>query len=197
MLKRLLAVTALAALFSIPSPSPSFAVDHGNEWAAGYFTPAAPLGIRRMMSNTLGIDASFGLFSNEGPDPTSTTPGATSSNVQFNFEAGVVFNLIHLERADFYLRPSLLIESIPFFIDPGGALPVTDESTMDLALGGVIGGEWHATDNLSLSVGTGLVYESSHGVDAGDIVGADPESSTSINTVPFSITSIGFRWYFH
>ncbi len=196
MLKRLFALAAFAALFV---PSQSFAVDHTKQWALGYFFEEAPIGVRYMIQEKVGLDFGFGFDSSEGRDFASTDPSATSSNSTYNIEIGVPFNLVHMDRADFFVRPSFAWESSPYYLDPGGTSPITSERASDIDFGVMLGGEWHATDNLSLSFGHGIGITSSKGVSAGDLVfGSEPSSSTSINTTGLTTgsSSIGFRWYF-
>jgi len=194
MLKRLVAFAAFAVLFV---PATSHAVDHGKSWALGYFFDDAPIGVRYMLNDKTGLDAGFGFQQEDGPDFSDPDPGATTSNTVFTFELGAQFNMIHQERADFFLRPFFTLQNIPYFLDDGAG-GYTDESVTDTRFGVILGAEWHATDNLSLSFGHGLGVSSGHGVSPGETEGAEPESSTSIATTGLTTgsTSIGFRWYF-
>jgi opacity protein-like surface antigen len=194
MLKRFLAVAAFAAMLI---PSSAFAVDHSKQWALGYFFDDAPIGVRYMMSPKLGLDAGLGYNASEGPDFSSSDPSATSTNGQFSFELGLQYNLVKTDRADFFVRPFFGMTTVPYYLD-NGTDPTTSESVTDTRFGAMLGAEWHATDNLSLSFGHGLGVTSGHGVDAGDLRGAEPDASTSIQTVGLTTgaSSIGFRWYF-
>jgi hypothetical protein len=194
MLKRMLALAAFAALFV---PTQSFAVDHSKQWALGYFFESAPIGVRYMIQEKVGLDFGFGFDSEEGPDPTSTDPDDTSSNSAYTLDLGVVFNLVHMDRADFFVRPGFAWRSVPFY-QLNGPNPTTSERASDVAFGATLGGEWHATDNLSLTFAHGLAITSSHGVSPGEVVGGEPDAATSINTAGFTTggSSIGFRWYF-
>jgi opacity protein-like surface antigen len=193
MLKRFLAVAAFAAMLI---PSSAFAVDHSKQWALGYFVEDAPIGIRYMLNQKVGLDAGLGYSTSEGPDYSSSDPGATSSNGTFTFELGLQYNLVNTDRADFFIRPSFAMQMVPYFLDNGTS--VSDESVTDTSFGAILGAEWHATDNLSLSFGHGLGIQSSHGVSPGEELNAEPESSSSISTVGLTTgsSSIGFRWYF-
>lgn len=194
MLKRMLALAAFAALFV---PTPSHAVDHTKQWALGYFFESAPIGVRYMIQEKVGLDFGFGFESSEGRDFASSDPTETTSNSSYTIDLGVVFNVVHMDRADFFIRPGFAWESTPFFLDDG-TNPISSERASDIVFGATLGGEWHATDNLSLTFGHGLAITSSKGVSPGELVGADPESSTSIQTRGFTTgdSSIGFRWYF-
>jgi opacity protein-like surface antigen len=195
MLKRFLAVAAFAAMLI---PSSAFAVDHSKQWALGYFFDDAPIGIRYMVTPKVGIDAGFGFQSEDGVDYSSPT-GESSANTQFSFELGVPFNVVKTDRADFFIRPSFAMTSVPYYYRPDNATPYSSESVTDTNFGVMLGAEWHATDNLSLSFGHGLGVSSGHPVSAGDPwTGTKPESSTSIATTGLTTgaSSIGFRWYF-
>lgn len=194
MLKRFLMVAAFAAMLV---PSSAFAVDHGKQWALGYFFDDAPIGVRYMISPKVGLDGGLGYTSEEGRDWESSDPSATTTNGQFTFELGVQFNLIQAERADFFIRPSFSMTSVPYFVD-NGVDPISSESVSDTRFGAMLGAEWHATDDLSLSFGHGVGVTSNHGVSAGDIAPAEPDASTSIQTIGLTtgFSSIGFRWYF-
>ncbi len=193
MLKRFLMVAAFAAMLV---PSSAFAVDHGKQWALGYFFEDAPVGVRYMLNDKTGLDLGVGFSQEDGPDYSSTDPGATASNTVFTFDLGVQLNLVHAERADFFVRPFFGMASVPYYLDNGTT--VSDESVTDTRFGAILGAEWHATDNLSLSFGHGLGVTSGHGISAGELRGSEPESSTSISTAGLTTgsTSIGFRWYF-
>ncbi len=194
MLKRFLAVAAFAMLFV---PATSHAVDHSKQWALGYFFEDAPIGVRYMMTPKVGLDGGFGYRTDEGPDYASSDPAATASNGQFTFELGLQYNLVKTDRADFFVRPSFSMTSVPYFID-NGTDPVTSESVTDTRFGAMLGAEWHATDNLSLSFGHGVGITSGHGVSPGGVRGAEPDGTTNFATTGLTTgaSSIGFRWYF-
>ena len=194
MLKRFLMVAAFAAMLV---PSSAFAVDHTKQWALGYFFDDAPIGIRYMLSPKVGIDAGFGFQSEDGIDYTSST-GETSSNTQFSFELGIPFNVVKTDRADFFIRPSFAMTSVPYYLRPDSDTPYSSESVTDTNFGVMLGAEWHATDDLSLSFGHGVGVTSNHGVSAGEVAPAEPDASTSIQTIGLTtgFSSIGFRWYF-
>jgi hypothetical protein len=190
MVKRILALAAFAALLF---PAASQAVDHTGAWGVGYYDENAPIGLRYQFGEKAAFDFGLGFSSFEGPDE--AEPGETKNFLIYNIEAGVPLTLVKTERADFFFRPGVLWSSIPYQLD-NGVDPVSDERVSDLTFKLHLGAEWHATDNLSLSVGHGFNILSTHGVDAGDDLGGEPESSTSWGTEGFDITQIGFRWYF-
>ncbi len=195
MLKRFLAVAAFAAVLV---PSSAFAVDHSKQWALGYFFDDAPIGVRYMMTPKVGLDAGIGFQSEDGED--FSDPGETASNSQFTFEIGVQFNLVQTDRADFFVRPSFAMTSIPYYYSDDGGTTYSSESVSDTRFGAMLGAEWHATDNLSLSFGHGIGVTSSHGISPGEPFESanEPESSSSLSTVGLTTgaSSIGFRWYF-
>lgn len=190
MLKRILAVAAFAAIFV---PASSQAVDHTGTWGVGYYDRNAPLGLRYQFGEKAAFDFGLGFNSFEGTDR-SETPFDTKNYLTYNVEVGLPLTLVKTDRADFFFRPGLLWQSVPYQRDNGTS--ISDERSSDIRFKLHLGAEWHATDNLSLSVGHGIDIDSSKGVDAGDLRSSDPESSTSWGTEGFDITQIGFRWYF-
>ncbi len=191
MLKRILAVAVFAAILV---PATSQAVDHTGQWGVGYYDRSAPVGLRYQFGEKVAFDFGLGFSSFEGNDA-GPPAGDTKNFLTYNIELGVPLTLVKSDRADFFFRPGLLWQSVPYQFDDG-VNPISDERASDIRFKLHLGAEWHATDNLSLTVGHGIDIDSSKGVDAGDLRSSDPESSTSWGTEGFDITQIGFRWYF-
>lgn len=191
MLKRVLTLAAFAVLFV---PAVSHAVDHSKQWALGYYNSDAPIGIRYQFSEKAAFDFGVGFSSFEGEDNSSATPD-TKNYLTYNIELGVPITLVKTDRADFFFRPGLLWSSVPYQLDNGTS--VSDERASDIMIEAHLGAEWHVTDNFSVSAGHGINIVSSKGVDAGDLRGSEPESSTSWGSSGLSITDIGFHWYFN
>ena len=192
MLKRILAFAAFAAIFV---PATSQAVDHKGQWAAGFYDYNAPLGLRYQFGEKAAFDFGLGFDTREDDDNASTDPNATKTFLTYDVEVGVPVTLVKTDRADFFFRPGLLWESVPYQLDDG-TNPVTNERASDITFKLHLGAEWHATDNLSLSVGHGIEIDSSHGTFAGQLRSVKPESSTTWSTQGMGITDIGFHWYF-
>jgi long-subunit fatty acid transport protein len=190
MLKRFLAVAAFAAILV---PSSAFAVDHSKQWGVGYYDPEAPIGVRYQFSEKAAFDFGLGFVKFDGED-NSTSPSSEKSYMQYHVEVGVPITLVKMDRADFFFRPGLLMRSIPYQLDNGTS--VSDERASETDIKLHLGAEWHATDNLSLSVGHGLTIANQKPVSAGSFEGSKPEGSTVIFSEGLSLTSIGFRWYF-
>jgi hypothetical protein len=186
MLKRFLSVAAFAAILV---PATSHAVDHTGQWALGYYDADAPIGIRYQFSPKAAFDAGIGFANADVANDESVT--------QFHVELGVPLTLVKTDRADFFFRPGLLYKSIPYFVD-NGVDPVSKERASDMSITGHFGAEWHATDNLSFSVGHGIRFNSSKGVGTGETFASEQtESSSSFTALDaLDITRIGFRWYF-
>lgn len=193
MLKRFLTVVAFAAILV---PAASQAVDNSGKWALGYYDSQAPVGIRYQFGEKAGFDFGLGFASSEDIDNASTTPGETKNFMQYHVELGVPVTLVATDNANFYFRPGLLWQSIPYQLDDG-VNPVSDERASDITFKLHLGAEWFATRNLSLSVGHGIDIASSKGVSRGDLLGGKPESSTSWGSAALDVTSIGFHWYFN
>jgi len=190
MLKRILVVAALAAVLV---PASAQAVDHTGSWGVGFYDYNAPLGLRYQFSEKMAFDFGLGLDSFEDTD-FSATPVDTKNYLTYAIEVGLPITLVKMDRADFFFRPGLLWESIPYQLDNGTS--VSDERASETFFKLHLGAEYHATDNLSLSVGHGIGIASDSGTFPGALETSDPEGSTEWFTHGLGITDIGFRWYF-
>lgn len=185
-----------AALLVLPSYSS--AADKTGKLAIGYFNPDAPLGVRYQISPKLGLDLGIGFAQYEiGDDPSTVAAGDEKKNLQLNLEVGIPLTLIQRDHVDLFFRPGVLFQSIPTYNRPTGADPYDKKSETDISFSAIVGAEWFATDDLSLSVGTGLEFASTRGVDPNDLTTGDVESTTLINGLQaLDITRIGFHFYF-
>ena len=189
--------TLAAALLALPSIS-SAQTDRSGKVAVGYFDPEAPLGIRYQVSPKLGLDLGFGFTQAEiGDDPTTVTAGDEKKNLQLHIEAGVPLTLIQRDHVNLFFRPGVLFRFIPTYNQPTVPDPYEKKTETDTAVSLILGAEWFATDDLSLSVGHGLEFTSTKGVDANDLTTGEQESSSLINGMQaLDITRIGFHFYF-
>ena len=190
MSKRILVAAALAAILV---PASAQAVDHTGSWGVGFYDYNAPLGLRYQFGEKIAFDFGLGLDSFEATD-FSETPVDTKNYLTYAIEVGLPITLIKTDRADFFFRPGLLWESIPYQLDNGTS--VSDERASETFFKLHLGGEYHATDNLSLSVGHGIGIRNDAGTNPGNLENSDPEGSTEWFTHGLGITDIGFRWYF-
>jgi len=179
-------------------PSSSFAVDKTGHLAVGYFNPDAPLGIRYPISPKVGLDIGLGFAQAEiSDDPTTATVDDEKKNLQLNIEAGIPLTIMDRDNVNLFFRPGVLFRFIPIYNRATGADPYEKKSESETAISLILGAEWFPTGDLSLSVGTGLEFESSKGVSANDLTTGDLESSSSINGLQaLDITRIGFHFYF-
>ncbi|MEO7295850.1 MAG: outer membrane beta-barrel protein [Candidatus Limnocylindria bacterium] len=191
MLKRILTVAAFAAILV---PASSQAVDHTGQWAVGFYDYDAPLGLRYQFGEKLAFDFGLGLSSFEDEDNASTDPNATKNFTTYAIEVGLPITLAKMDRADFFFRPGLLWKSIPYQLDNGTS--VSNERASETLFKLHLGAEYHATDNLSLSVGHGIGIFNDSGTFPSAFEGSEPEGSTEWSTQGLGITDIGFRWYF-
>ena len=189
--------TLAAALLALPSVS-SAQTDRSGKVAVGYFDPEAPLGIRYQVSPKLGLDLGFGFAQAEiGDDPTTVTAGDEKKNLQLHIEAGVPLTLIQRDHVNLFFRPGVLFRFVPTYNQPTVPDPYEKKTETDTAVSLILGAEWFATDDLSLSVGHGLEVTSTKGVDANDLTTGEQESSSLINGMQaLDITRIGFHFYF-
>ena len=192
MSKRFLALAALIFLFV---PARSHAQDHKGSWALGYWDKNAPLGVRYQVNEKVGIDLALGFQTSKGVDEASaTTPEKTFTTFAVDF--GIPFNLVRTEHANFFFRPGLTSQMIPYYVGPSGA--ATKKTLSNLAVSGTLGAEWKATEHLTLSVGHGVEWDKSNPfVGPGDLLGAEATKESTFGSRAFDITEIGFRWYFH
>ena len=190
----LLALTVSLLAF----PSSSFAVDKTGHLAVGYFNPDAPLGIRYPISPKVGLDIGFGFAQAEiSDDPTTATVDDEKKNLQLNIEAGIPLTIMDRDNVNLFFRPGVLFSFIPTYNRDTVADPYEKKSESETAVSLILGAEWFPTGDLSLSVGTGLEFESSKGVSTNDLATGDLESSSSINGLQaLDITRIGFHFYF-
>jgi len=180
-------------------PGLSFAeTDKSGKVAIGYWSPEAPLGVRYQMSQKAGLDLGIGFAQDAiGDDPTTVAAGDEKKNLQLNLEAGVPLTLIQRDHVNFFFRPGILFQFIPTYNRPTVADPYDKKSETDVAISAILGAEWFATDDLSLSVGEGIQYVSTKGVFANELTTGDQDSSTLINGLQaLDITRIGFHFYF-
>lgn len=188
------AVVAIAAL----SATSAFAGDAKSKFALGYFNPAAPVGGRYVVNDKVALDLGLGFAQAEiADDPTTTTAGDSKKNLQFHVEAGIPYTLVSKDKAHFFVRPGILYKSIPTYNMASGATVYTKKSESEIRVSAILGVEYFAADNFSLSVGHGLEYVSTKGVSANAMTNGTLASHSSINALQaLSITNIGFHFYF-
>lgn len=179
-------------------PSSSLAVDKTGHLAVGYFNPDAPLGIRYPISPKVGLDIGLGFAQAEiSDDPTTATVDDEKKNLQLHIEAGIPLTIMDRENVNLFFRPGVLFRFIPTYNRDTGLDPYEKKSESETDVSLILGAEWFPTGDLSLSVGTGIEFESSKGVSANDLTTGDLESSSSINGLQaLDITRIGFHFYF-
>ena len=118
-------------------------------------------------------------------------------NLQLNIEAGIPLTIMDRDNVNLFFRPGVLFSFIPTYNRDTVADPYEKKSESETAVSLILGAEWFPTGDLSLSVGTGLEFESSKGVSTNDLTTGDLESSSSINGLQaLDITRIGFHFYF-
>jgi len=185
---------ALAALIALCVPSLSHAADSKGVWALGYWNSNAPIGIRYQATDKMGVDLAFGFQTSKGVDESSaTTPEKTFTT--FDVDFGLPMNLKRTEHANFFFRPGLTLQEVPYYVGASGT--ATKKTLSNLAISGTLGAEWKVTDNLSLSVGHGVEWDKANGfVGPGDLLGAEATKESTFGTRALSLTDLGFRWYF-
>ncbi|HEX7078536.1 MAG TPA: hypothetical protein VF363_08940 [Candidatus Eisenbacteria bacterium] len=190
---------ALLGLLAFAFPAVVHAApDKTGRLAVGYFSPDAPLGIRYTASPRAAVDLGIG-FAQEviGDDPTTVAAGDQAKNLELHVDAGVPFTLVTRDRVNLFLRPGVLFRFIPTYHRATPADPYEKQSETEVQFTGILGAEWFATDDLSLSVGQGIEIVSTKGVDANDLTTGTLDSTTTIDGLQaLDLTRIGFHFYF-
>ena len=168
------------------------------KFALGYFNPAAPVGGRYMVNDKVSVDLGIGFAQAEtSDDPTTAAAGDSKKNLQLHVEAGIPYTLVSKGSAHFFVRPGILYKAIPTYNRVNSSAAYTKKNETEMRVSAILGVEYFAADNFSLSVGHGLEYVSTKGVAANAMTTGTLASSTSINALQaLSITNIGFHFYF-
>ena len=167
-------------------PATSFAVDHANSWAVGYYDVEAPIGVRYQFAPRTALDVGIGFSSNSG---------FTADRMNtYRLEAGLPRVLVRTERADLFLRPGIMLRSTPYFLIAGPGESEARATRVEFKLH--VGAEWHATDHLSLAVGQGISVMAGDSPFPGALYAEPPSKNMNWSTRGLSLTSLGFHWYF-
>jgi len=176
-------IAALALILALPALAS--AKDMTGRFGLGYFTDAAPIGLRYWFSPKLGVDLGFGFASIDGvPSFPSTTPATTESAMDITLEAGLPYIIHSSERANLFLRA-------------GGVLGITD----DRLLGGLTDETWTTFDILlgpgaEVFFGDNFSLEGSAGLRINIVSPPVGDSLTSFGTEAASVSELGFHYYF-
>jgi hypothetical protein len=187
-------ILALAALVALSVPTFAHAADSKGVWALGYWNKNAPIGIRYQATDKMGVDLAFGFQTSKGIDESSASTPEKTFNT-FDVDFGLPMNLKRTERANFFFRPGVTFQMVPYYVGTSGT--ATKKTLNNLAVSGTLGAEWKVTDNLSLSVGHGIEWDKANGfVAPGDLFPAEVTKESTFGTRALSLTDLGFRWYF-
>lgn len=174
----MLAVLSLATMVAVPSFA---AVDLKGKWGLGYQRPEAPIGARIWLSEKMGLDLGLGFVSSDN-NPTG------ESQTEYAVDLGLPIVLASAGSANFYVRPGFGYASSKDY--DYTTPPVKAVDATDFWVTGDLGVEYFATDNFSLQVAHGLIYNS-HDT---DLTGG--QKTSTFGTEAFGISSIGFHYYF-
>lgn len=172
-MKRLM-LLALATLLVLPAASN--AVDMSGKWGLGFFDRTAPVGARIWATPQLGLDLGVGFESlDQGEE----------SGTNFYIEVGAPYVLVPTERANFYLRPGVLVG---FFDEANNA---SVESFIEVTL----------APGVELFFGDHFSLEAAHGIavlitNYREVEGEEIDSETDFFTFGANATFLGFHFYF-
>jgi hypothetical protein len=160
-------------------PSVGMGMDMAKRWGFGYYTgSAAPLGVRVWLGPKTGLDLGVGF--------SSTDLGAESA-MRLAAEIGVPIILMPTERANFFVRPGLLFESVDDRLVTG----TTDEKWTVIEPSVSLGAEVFFGNNFSLEAASGVAFSIQSPPDS---VGTD--SFTDFGSFADGIAELGFHFYF-
>jgi hypothetical protein len=191
------ALLALVIALAIPAAAHAER-DLTGKLALGYWDKEAPIGGRYVISKNTALDLGLGFAQTYiADDPSTAAVGDDKKNMQFHIAAGIPFTVIKRDRVNFFIRPGVLFKFIPTYNQKTVSDPYEKKTETDVAVTGILGAEWFATDDLSFSVGHGLKLESTKGVSANDLTTGTLKSQSFLSGLEaIDITSVGFHFYF-
>ena len=175
MLKKMFGLMLVMALLI---PVAGNAMDMTGKWGLGYFSSEAPVGVRYWINEKLGVDLGIGFESKDFGDETATS---------FWFEGGFPYVLMDTDRANFFVRPGLVFASLDDRVYGNNNL---DETWTKITIKLTPGAEVFFGEHFSLQAAHGIMIDLTTPPDA---VG---DSKTEFNTGAYSISEIGFHFYF-
>ena len=158
-------------------PVTSNAMDMTGKWGLGYFSNDAPVGVRYWFNEKFGLDVGLGFESIDQGDESASSMW---------FEVGVPYILMDTERANFFVRPGLVYASLDDRVYGSGLL---DDTWSNITVKITPGAEVFFGENFSLEAAHGIMI---------DLMSppGDGDSMTNFGTGAYSITQIGFHFYF-
>jgi hypothetical protein len=175
MLKKVFGLMLVLALLA---PITTNAMDMTGKWGLGYFSSDAPVGVRYWLNQKLGVDLGVGFESKDLGDNTATS---------FWFEGGFPYVLMDTDRANFFVRPGVVFASLDDRVYGTGVL---DKKWNNITIKLTPGAEVFFGDHFSLQAAHGIMIDLISPPDgAGD-------SKTDFNTGAYSVSEIGFHFYF-
>jgi hypothetical protein len=143
----------------------------------GFHHEQAPLGGRWWLSDKVGIDAGFGIGSQD--------IGASKNLSHWAFDIGVPILLQSWDRVHFILRPGVMFQSQDIVTDPGP--PIVTGSDKTTTFGAELEAEVFLADNVSVS--------GSQGFEVINLSPAIGNSTTDWSTTGANFTSLGLHVY--
>ncbi len=161
-MRKIILVAAIAAMVS----GAAYAGMPAGSMGFGFVDSDAPIGIRYMMSETMGFDVGVGFASYDG------------GNTIIRLNAGVPFTLIEHGRCWLDIRPAFSLENIS---------PDVGDSYMNFAIHGWLVANVLLTDNFGIHAASGVSVEMPDNND---------DRLTNIVDRGFNATEIGWFFWF-
>lgn len=205
MIKRLVAVCALAGTLTAPATAQDAVSDHIGLLGVGYFTSEAPIGLRYWTGPTTGFDLGFGFTSSTKNPIIENGTASTTSLVSYAFELGYLKVLSSDSNMLTFLRPGVLYAGEQMIVPAPVAVPArgtaqdqVKETETRLSVSLMLGAELFmgkfGFPNLSFGGGVGAAFTSTSPA-------GDGESRAVISTVLADVSVVenavlGFHFYF-
>ncbi len=183
--------TAIAVVLLLMIPAVSSAVDMTGKYGLGYFHKGAPVGARYWINEKVGLDVGVGLDAS-----TVYVGGEKETAISFWAEVGLPYVIMDTDRANFFVRPGVMLASLDDRSAQYGEYGL-DESWTRLTVSLAPGAEIFFGDHFSLEAGHGFAVDLLSVPDNNAIPEyRRGETETTIRTFDASITYIGFHFYF-
>jgi len=140
-------------------------------YGLGWYSASAPVGGRYWVSPKIGLDIGLGFADKN-------VLGAQDS--RFHLNLGAIFNVVETEKANFFIRPGLEMQT-------NARTDANGKAASKMIISADLGAEYFLTDHLSLSYGHGLQIE--------QVKGSDDLGISALRAL--GADNLGFHFYFN
>ncbi len=184
-------VIMLGLMVLLALPVMGSAKDMTGKYGLGYFNTDAPVGARFWVAPKVGIDVGVGFKMEDvyvGAQPEKQTASS------FWIEAGVPFVIFPSERANFFVRPGVVLGLLD---DRSYGTGNLDSKWTLLSFSLTPGAEIFFGDHFSLEAGHGIALDMLMVPDEDGIpTYRRGETETTVRSFDASVTYLGFHFYF-